>query len=214
MALRCGIKDSKKATGNRQKAIEHYVAEPVDVADADTARGGVFLQKTKEIPPREHPRDRLIRWGGFCGLTGLSLLIVAGVVWLPNVARIRRLEHQRACQELRIKEAEATIAAMQRLIDEAPTNEVLTPRLAWSKLGMLPSNEAWPLHTNVPPPPAPGTLSPIQYTDPPAPDAPIDQWAKKVQAPAFRRGLLVLAGCMFIAAMLLFPARQRKTRTA
>lgn len=157
-------------------------------------------------PPREHPRDRLIRWSAFLGLVGLAMLILAGVVWLPDIARVRQLDHQRACQELRVREADATVAAMDRLIARTPTDEVLTKRLAWSKLGLLPSNEAWPQHTSVPPPPSPGTLSPIRFSDPPPPNAAIDRWALKVQSPAYRRGLLVLAGCMIVAAMLLFPA--------
>ncbi|MBN1554248.1 MAG: hypothetical protein JXA11_05850 [Phycisphaerae bacterium] len=172
------------------------------------------MEKVKKVPPREHPRDRFIRGGAFMGLVGLSVLIVAAVVWLPSIARVRQLEYQRASQENRLKEAQATIAAMERLIAEAPTDEVLTKRLAWSKLGLLPSNEAWPLHTNVPPPPAPGALSPIHYTDPPPPDAPVDRWAKQVQSPAYRRGLLVLAGSLLIAAMLLFPGRRRRVKTA
>lgn len=211
MALPCGINDNEQAAGSGQQAAGQYVASSVDAADTDTARGEVFVPKAS---PREHPRDRLIRWGAFVGLVGLAMLIIAGVVWLPNIARLRQLEHQRACQELRIKEAEATIAAMQRLISEVPTNEVLTKRLAWSKLGLLPSNEAWPLHTNVPPPPTPGSLSPIRYPDPPAPNANIDQWAQKVQSPAYRRGLLVLAGSMIVAAMLLFPAPVRRRAKA
>lgn len=212
MALPCGTKDNEPATAGRQReevSGDSFSAGPV-VAEA--ARGGIFPNSSGEkIPPREHPRDLLIRWWAFAGLVALALLITAGVVLLPAFARIRQLEHQNACQEVRLREARATIAAMDRFLAQAPTDEVLTKRLAWSKLGLLPVNESWPLHTAVPPPPPPGTLSPIRYPDPPAPDAPVDRWAKKVQSPVYRRGLLVLAASMIVAAILLFPASRSRT---
>jgi hypothetical protein len=99
---------------------------------------------------------------------------------------------------------------MDRLIQEAPSDEVLTKRMAWSKLGMAPMNEAWPASTRLPAAPPPGTIAPIRLPDPPAPNSRFDRLASKFQKPVYRRASLVLAGCLFVSSVLLFAPPRRK----
>ena len=153
--------------------------------------------------------DALVRFVGFSVLMGMAMLILAGVLLLPAYARLQRFRHQRDSDSLRLKEARAAIKAMDRLIQEAPTDEVLTKRLAWSKLGMVPSNEVRVISPSTPSSAlVPGALSKIRYDDPSPPNSRLDILAEKLQRPAHRRGLLVLAASMTIAAMLLFAPKQ------
>ncbi len=167
---------------------------------------------TKTDPPagqREDAPGRWIRRSAFLGLAGLAMAILAAVVLLPDYARLRRLQHQRRWQELRVQEARASVAGMDRLLADLPTDEVLTKRLAWSKLGMMPSNEAWPIETRLSAPPAPGTLSPVRYPEPPAPNRLWNSLARQLQRPAYHHSLLLLAGGMLISAFLLFAPPRR-----
>ncbi len=153
--------------------------------------------------------DALVRFAGFSALMGMAMLILAGVLLLPAYARLQRFRHQRNCERLRLKEARATVRAKDRLIEKAPTDEVLTKRLAWSKLGMVPYNEVRAISPSSHPSAlVPGALSKIRYDDPPLPNSRLDILAAKLQRPGHRRGLLVLAASMTIAAMLIFAPRQ------
>ncbi|MCD4824778.1 MAG: hypothetical protein K8S55_09225 [Phycisphaerae bacterium] len=146
----------------------------------------------------------LVRFVGFYGLTGAALAILAGVVLLPAYARLQRVEHQRDCSHLRIREAEDTVAAQDRFKNRMVNDEVITRRLAWSKLGMYPCNEVVVLDPADAQKPPPGTLSQIRHENPAPPATWVQAAATKVTAPAYRRGLLVMAACMLVAALLMF----------
>ena len=66
--------------------------------------------------------DALVRFAGFSALMGMAMLILAGVLLLPAYARLQRFRHQRNRDRLRLKEARAAVRAMDRLIEEAPTD--------------------------------------------------------------------------------------------
>ncbi len=141
---------------------------------------------------------------GYFAMVTVALIILAGVVLLPSLAQLQQTEYRRDCDGKRVQEAVATVAAMDRLLAAAPSDEVLTKRLAWSRLGVLPSNEQISVKRPIIGSPAPGTLSTIRFENPPPPDPWINRLAMKVQIPAYRRGLIVMAGCLALAAMLLF----------
>ena len=137
---------------------------------------------------------------GFCLLAGGAVVLFAGVLLLPELAALQRLEHEKTCRALRVKEAEKTRDAYDRLLASAPEDEVLTSRLIYSRFGHLPSNEAVILTGNASVNPV--SLPEIHYENPPAPDTWITQLAQKAEAR--RRGLLAMAACMTLAAFLIF----------
>ena len=137
---------------------------------------------------------------GFCLLAGGAVVLFAGVLLLPELADLQRLEHEKTCRALRVKEAEKTRDAYDRLLASAPEDEVLTSRLIYSRFGHLPSNEAVILTGNASVNPV--SLPEIHYENPPAPDTWITQLAQKAEAR--RRGLLAMAACMTLAAFLIF----------
>ncbi len=194
MALQCGTKAESNKTQLKNSDRYDSQGQPA-LHDAESdAPAGSFLQTL-----------------GFFALTGSALVIFAGLVLLNPYAKYLQLQYHRDCDSKRIEEARATIAAMDRLLATAPSDEVLTKRLAWSRLGMYPTNEQFPADQAGVGIPAAGTLSTIQYNDPPQPDPWINGLAIKLQEPSRRRGLMVMAGCMLLSAMLMFsPIRNRK----
>jgi hypothetical protein len=134
----------------------------------------------------------------------MALTILAGVVLLPPHARLQTLEHQRDCRAVRLQEARDTCAAMDRLLTVGVLDPVLTERQARGVLGWFPTGEVVVIDPNIRPEIASGVLSPVRYPDPPAPAGWDMDLARKVQAPARRRGLFVLASAMMLAAVLIF----------
>jgi len=144
-------------------------------------------------------------------MLALALAIVAAVVLLPPYAKLQQAKYRRSCDALRVAEAQATVEAMDRMLAEAPSDEVLTKRLAWSRLGLYPAGEQVARTTGrgFLLSGAPGTLSVIRYPDPPPPDPWLMSLAEKLNQPARRRGLMVLAGCLAVAAMLLLAGNRQ-----
>ncbi len=183
MALRCGIKDSRQSTEHTQPSKQGSFAAAV------------------------------VRFVGFYAMVTAALAVLAGVVLLEPYARLQKASHRGKCYNLRLDEAKATIAAMDRLRAHGPTNEVLTKRLAWSRLGMYPRNEVVVMNSSPDPDseaPRPGCLTRIHYPAPPEPDSWMIQAASLVRTPARRNAMLVLAVSMFLAALLLFASPHRR----
>jgi len=140
-----------------------------------------------------------------------ALAVLAGVVLLEPYARLQKASYRSQCYNLRLDEAKATIAAMDRLRAHGPTNEVLTKRLAWSRLGMYPRNEVVVMNSSLDSEaPRPGCLTPIHYPAPPEPDSWMIRAACLVRTPARRNAMLVLAASMLLAALLLFASPHRR----
>jgi hypothetical protein len=137
-------------------------------------------------------------------MVAASLCIVAAVVLLPPYAKLQRVRHQRDLQATRLEEARRTREAMDRLIRNAPADEVLTRRLAWSRLGLYPVRETVVVDPKLPAAPPPGTLCQVDLPAPPPPDTTLQAAALRLQSPSRRRGLLVLATSLVVGAVLLF----------
>ena len=151
----------------------------------------------------------VLRGMGFVLMLALAMAIVAAVVLVPPYARLQQEKYRRDCDAVRLAEARATVAAMDRMLAEAPSDEVLTKRLAWSRLGLYPAGEQVARSPGQGPPGrAPGTLSDIHYPDPPPPAPWLLALAEELTDPARRRGLMVLAGCLALAAVLMLTRRR------
>jgi len=154
---------------------------------------------------------------GFLLLAGAATASLAGVVLLPAYARTIDAQHDTACLRAEIADAEAQLAAQQRLIDaltEGKIDPVLLRRLAMNQ------SQFWPRHeTVVVDPAAPAASPPDRITPPrsPRPARPDNMFlrvAGKFQNPAKRRGILLLAAAALLAALLLFgPTELREGET-
>ena len=165
---------------------------------------------------REPITGRFVRYVGFVCLCGVGMGILAAVVLLPSYGKLLEVQHRNKCDALRVKEAEQTIAAMDRFCDGVGADELLTRRLAWSTMGLKSDddvvvkaqrNAAGGKFTPV-------TIAAISYPDPPAPDRRIMHLAAKLRQPKTRYGMLMLAGLMIILSLLLFRSLTKKQQTA
>lgn len=166
-----------------------------------------------DVQPADSVVDRLLgsllRGTGFVVLSSMALTILAAVVLLPAYGQYLTVRHQRDLTARRVEQAEANLAAMDRLLAEARDDDVLTQRLAWSRLGLCPSGEVRVLPEDRTALPQPGELAPIVRRTPPPPDARVLGMARRCSSPARRRGMLALAGAMLLTALLLFAPPER-----
>ncbi len=204
MALPCGTKaKTPSASDTKPTSVRGAAA-----AAPRAAAGQAAL-------PVETVANRFWRGVGFITMAAAALCIVAAVVLLPPYAKLQRVRHQRDIQATRLEEARRTREAMDRLIQNAAADEVLTRRLAWSRLGLYPARETVVVDPELPPPPPPGTLRQVELPAPPAPDTTLQAASVRLQSPSRRRGLLVLAASLLVGAVLLFgpPSMRLKPRS-
>ncbi len=153
------------------------------------------------------------RLGGFWALAVAAMGLFAAVVILPELARLREAEYQLARQQAVNADLRNLVAANDRLIAALPTDPVLTKRLAMNQLGLWPDNEfvlidARPTGGNRRPRPGVVALTPT-----PRPERPggwVLNASRRVANPPTRRGLLLLAAVALLAAILLFPGKERE----
>ncbi|MCK5114506.1 MAG: hypothetical protein KAR11_07080 [Phycisphaerae bacterium] len=165
-------------------------------------------------PVREPITGRFVRYAGLVLLCGVGMGILAAVVLLPPYAELLRTRHNKECEALRLKEAERTIAAMDRYGEDVVSDPLLTRRQAWNTMGLKSENDVIVKSQNPDEKKtAPLTLSPIKYQDPPLPNPRIMHLAGKVQQPKTQRGMIMLGVLMVITSLLLFaPLRQHRRR--
>jgi len=140
---------------------------------------------------------------GFLLPAAVAVGIMAMVVLLPPYARLQAARYERDCLLARQADAEALIAAQQRLIDALPRDVVLTKRLAQRRLGLRPNDEmiipAWSAGAREPAP-----IPSIQtHPLPQPPPRRLMKLASRLGAPRLRRGLMLLAGGLLILSILL-----------
>jgi len=150
-----------------------------------------------------------LSWPGFYLLSGIAIVIFAGVFLLPMHARNIELQYRLKCEQINIENARETINALDEFTRAAGDNEILLSRLGTSRIGLYPANEIIVLDTHEGSEnPVSLQVSPPDY--PPPPSGWITRYGKTVSRPATRRGLLVMAACLVIAAMLIFPPADHK----
>ncbi len=154
--------------------------------------------------PRCGAALRLLRFTGFCILAGTALTLFAGVVLLPSYARNLKIRHRLQCEQIRIRNAREIIDAMDELITAVEKDEILLSRICSSQIGLFPENEVVVMETgkgSV----NPATLNVEPENYPPPPAGWIVEYGRKMDDPARRRGLLVMATAIILASLLIFP---------
>jgi len=122
---------------------------------------------------------------GFILLAGPALAIIAALVLLPAHARLVRTHHKLAVRKTQIRRAEMLADANNRLIRAIPNDRSLARRLV---LRTVCSQLLRPAPPQFPPRPS-GWLLDVAY---------------RLQKPALRRGVFVVACLTLAAAMFLF----------
>ena len=183
--------------------MAHQCGKKADSA-SDEFSGDAPVTELAET--REPVPERFVRYAGFVIMCGVGMGILAAVVLLPSYGKLLEVRHRNECDALRVKEAEGTIAAMDRFCDGVGSDELLTRRFAWSTMG-LKNDEDVVVKSQLPTIAekfTPVSIAPISYSDPRAPDPRIMHLAAKLKQPQTRCGMLMLSGLMMISAMLLF----------
>jgi len=152
-----------------------------------------------------------VRAAGFFLLAGAAVASLAGAVLLPAWARLAEVRYELACLRAEIADAEAQIAANDRLITALPTDEVLARRLAMSQNLYWPRNEIVVVDPNAPPAETPDVVCGPRHPRPPRPAGLLIRAGKKLEKASKRRGLLLLAAAALAAALFGFaPAQEAR----
>ena len=168
----------------------------------------------KDEPAVDTPRDLnfLFAFGRFVGFLLLAvpaLAIVAAVVLLPAYQSMKAMEYQRDRTRAVIATYRDRIKATRRVIEEAPADEQLTLQVRMAQERLLPPNEVVVVDPKAPPMPPPGSVTgPVRPMPPPPSDALLSM-AQKIQSPATKRGLFLLAAAAMLAAMFLFSPPEK-----
>ena len=190
-------------------------------APAGAGPGGVSAGRAGGVAPA------LGRGLGFVLLAGAGLGLLAGVVLVPAWADAQRADYERGCLAAEIADARAHSRALGRLADalEAGRDETLVQRHLARYLNLRPPGHALPVSPawagNGPagapdePSAARGGRAPAATAEavvlyephprPPPPSPRVQALAARLQRPALRRGLLLLAALAIAASLLLFP---------
>jgi hypothetical protein len=152
------------------------------------------------------------RMVGFSIMAGAALAIFAIAVLVPEYARVLQARHELARQEAVNADLKALIEANDRLIAALPENPVLAKRLAMNQFGLLPENEYVVVDARAPRHPPPGTALTKPHPRPEPPNEQLLGITRRLTRPRTRRGLLLLAAAAMLAALFLFPAREKAGR--
>jgi hypothetical protein len=158
------------------------------------------------------------RGTAFVLLAGAGLVLLAAVILLPAWAEAARAEYQRACLTADVADARARALAVRRYADalEAGNDEVLLQRHLARYLNITPPGETLPItraafwRENGTRRRLPDGAPVVLYEPAPRPAPPSRRWlamADRLENPARRRGLLLLACAALAAGVLLFPPR-------
>lgn len=148
---------------------------------------------------------------GFFLLAGAAMALLAAVVLLPPWAGLAGARYDLARLQAEVADAEAQIAANERLIAALPHDEVLAKRLAMNQNLYWPRHEIVVVDPDAAPADPPDVVCPPRQARPPMPAGLLIRAAGRLRNTAKRRGMLILAAAALAAAMFLFPPAERPT---
>jgi len=166
--------------------------------------------KTANAPRR--PGKAAAQTVCFAILAGGALAVLAAVVLLPAYARLSGARYELGCLKANLADAEALIAANQRLIEALPEDEILTKRLAMSQLGLWPVDEVIVIDPVAAGPPA--LIRPTRHARPAPPAGRLTSLAGRLERLPARRGLFGLAAGAILAAMFLFAPSEKRRKNS
>ena len=142
---------------------------------------------------------------GFLVLAGPAVVILAGVVLLPEYAQWKNDQYQRDLVAAQTADLETLRDVQEGMIDAATHDPVYVKALAMHLCNLWPTGEQV-LEAAAASGYTPGVAVLTPHPRPAPPDDPYLRVAAKVQNPPTRRGLLLIAGGLMLFAVLLFAA--------
>ena len=169
--------------------------------------------------PPLHPAGLLFAAGrmvGFTVMAAVAVAVVSSVVLLPAYAQWVRAQYERDCLLARTKDLEALSNAHERLIAALPTDRVLTMRLAISHEALRPAAGSRVPLPGADPATPPGLIRAVSHPRPAPPPDWLMHLDARLQRPATRRGLLLLAAGAVVVDMFVFapPEKYHRPRAA
>jgi hypothetical protein len=149
---------------------------------------------------------------GFLLLSGASIALFAGVLLIPDYARLQRAVYEQGRQEASVADLQTLVQANDRLINNLPDDPVLIKRLAMNQYGLFPKDEQVVLDDRSQRPPPPGMIVTEPHPRPAVPTGWFLEAAERISNPPTKRGLLLLSLAAMFAAIFLFPAREDRRR--
>jgi hypothetical protein len=149
---------------------------------------------------------------GFLLLAGASMALFAGVLLVPDYARLQHALYEQGRQEASVADLQTLVQANDRLIANLPDDPVLVKRLAMNQYGLFPKDEQVVLDERTQRPPPPGMIVTEPHPRPAMPTGWFLEAAERISNPPTRRGLLLLAAAAMFAAIFLFPAREDRRK--
>lgn len=155
------------------------------------------------LPGWFHATGRLV---GFVLISGTAVAILAAVVLLPRYAQLKRLEYRVGCKRAETAELRQLVGDQEHVIAAACSDPVLIRRLAINQCDM------WPADAAVMPAPSgpvapPHAIAPEPVARPRPPATWLLSAAARLQRPAHRRGLLLIAAALMGLAVLVFAGK-------
>ena len=146
---------------------------------------------------------------GFFALVGTVTAVLVGVILLPELSRLAQTTYELDVDRAKTADLQGQVDANRRFLEALEEGcPVLYKRLAIHQAAQTPSNEnafGPPVHTSLPP----GIIQTPRTPRPDPPDGWVLRTARKLENPSTRRGLLLLAAGVMLAAMFLFAPSSR-----
>jgi len=154
--------------------------------------------------PKADTAGRLGRFFGFAIVAGMAFALLATVVVLPAAARLDKARADRDALAYQTDVYDTLIAYRTALIASVKTDPLQTERLLMTQRNYRRPGEAAYALDDVPADPP--VLDAIKAQLPaPRPASPtLGTLSRRVQRPATRRGLLLLAGLLMVLAAVMF----------
>ena len=150
-----------------------------------------------------------VRRLGFLIVSGMALVLLAGLVLLPAWADMKKTELELQRNTVRLREAKETVQALDRMARDVQNDEILTQRLAGTRLGLYSPDEVI-VRDPAKPVDNPEILSEIRY---PMPTQQEDFWLQagaKLEKSGRRHSFMLLSIAMLISAFILFAPPTQK----
>lgn len=158
-------------------------------------------------------RNPLMAFGrllGFLVLAAPAIVILAGVILLPVYERLCNTRYEYEKLKAQVADAEKRVRSNDLLIEGLASDPVMTKRTAMNATPLVPHEEVV-VHDPTLPRSTPGVIE-IPRTPPPQPpNSILYRLGVRLEKPATRRGLFLLAaGAMLVALFIFAPPQQRK----
>ncbi|HUS47003.1 MAG TPA: hypothetical protein VM098_02700 [Phycisphaerae bacterium] len=178
-----------------------------------TATAGVCAEQSRPARPTGllFAVGRLV---GFSLFAGLATTIFAGIILLPPYASYVQARYERDCLAAEVADLAALVATKDRFIAAMPHDRVFAKTLMMSHARITPPDEVVLTDPKAQPVAPSESVYAKRHPRPAQPEGPLLQMAGKIERPAVRRGLCVLAALSLAMALFLFSSPKKYRRRA